>query len=306
LAAVALLVASATGCGARARFSVLRPAMLNARQFGGTMSVGPFEGDPMASAAIQQDLRQRIMTAEGNPVALIEGAGGLLIHGVVAVFSYSEQMQQSQGSCTRTVTDSQGNSRQVSYSCTNYTRIGTASVSIGFNITVPSTGQTIFANTYSDSSSARRTATDAQPVAINGGAMLENIRAGLTADFSRVILPWREIVRVTLGRCGDARAVCENGIAALRASDFAAAIASFQQAIQTLEGQPETNPVHLAEAHWNLGLAREYSGDFAGAVESIMRAAELDPSGDFNMELENVQRMAEDAQRLNEQGVTAN
>ncbi len=306
LSALAVLLALCTGCGARARFSVLRPAMLNAREFGGSMAVGMFEGHPMAGAAVAQDLRQRIITAEGNPVTLVEGTGGLVIHGAVPAYSYSEQIRESSGTCYRNVTDSNGNNRRVSYPCTTYTRIGTATVAIAFNITVGPTGQTIFAHTYTDTATARRSETGSRPPTINGGAMLDRIRSRLTADFARVILPWREVVRVTFGRCGDARSICENGIAAVRSGDFPAAIASFQQAIQNIEAQSETNAAHLAEAYWNLGLAHEYSGDFPAALEAINRAIQLSPgSANYTEELQNVQQMAEDAQRLAEQGVTA-
>lgn len=306
LVALAVVAVTSAGCGARARFSVLRPAMINAREFGGTITVARFEGHHAAAAAVQQDLRQRVLTAEGSPFALVEGGGGLVVHGVVQSYSYSERMEQSQGTCYRTVTNSEGQSRRVSYPCTQYTRIGTATVTISFNVTVSASGQTLFANTYTDTDTARRTNSGSHPANINGNAMLERIRAGLTADFARVILPWREIVRVTLGRCGAARSMCEGGIAAIRDGNFPAAIESFQRAIQHLEAQPDHDPGDLAEAYWNLGLAREYSGDYDGAVEAILRAIELDPdAAAYREELGNVQRMAEDAARLSEQGVTA-
>jgi tetratricopeptide (TPR) repeat protein len=119
-----------------------------------------------------------------------------------------------------------------------------------------------------------------------------------------VIVPWRETVSVLFGRCGAAREACDAGITSVRQGDFAQGIAAFQQATTMLERQPEVDNGDLAEAYWNLGLAREYSGDYAGSAQAIIRAAELNPRNSrFAAELQNVQRMAEEAQRLQEQGV---
>lgn len=303
---IVLVAAMMGGCTAGAQLSVLRPAVLNARQFGGTMSVGPFDGHPMAAAAIAQDLRQRIMTAEGSPVTLVEGAGALVITGSVIDYSYSERMEQDRETCSRTETNANGESRRIEYACIEYTRRGHAHVAIAFNVTVSATGQTIIASTYEDQASRTRTATDEQPAHIDGAGLLARLRDGLVEQFARVILPWRETVRVRLGRCGDARQHCDPGIQAFRASDFHTAAAAFQRAVTQLEGMEEPPADDLADAWWNLALSLEYSGDWGRAEQAIGEAARYEPDNEaFAQELQNVRRMAEEARRLNEQGVTS-
>jgi tetratricopeptide (TPR) repeat protein len=188
--------------------------------------------------------------------------------------------------------------------CTRYHRLGKAHVAIAFNLTASATGQVIAAHTYEDSDRSSTHATDEQPAAINSGAMLEGLRSNITARFAKVILPWRETLRVVFGRCGDARGLCEAGAASVRAGDFESAISSFQSAIQQLEAAPERDNDDIAEAYWNRGIAREYSGDFPGAIADIVQASQLNPGHrTYPVELQNVRQMQAEQEQLRQQGV---
>jgi len=303
--ALGLLVAlGLSACAPVARLSVLRPAAFNARQHGETISVGPFVGEYTAAASTAEDVRQRILHAEGAPLTLVASGGALVVTGTVMEHHYSEHMQREPFTTEREETR-RGQTKVIRERHIRRTRHGRAHVSVAFTVTDARTGQTLLTEVLQDSRDASRTATDRTPGAIDGFAMLATIRGDLTRNFARLILPWREEVLVRFGRCGDAQNQCETGVEYVRAGQFPEAIAQFQAAIARLEGAGTPDADDLAEAYWNLGLALEYSGNLAGAQQSILRAAELDPGNRaFAPELANVRRMAEEAQRLAAQGVT--
>ena len=120
-----MLVLAAAGCHPSAVFSVVRPAMINARQYGSTMTVGSFGGQPQAATEVVQDLRQRIVGSEGGIVRYLEGGAGLTIHGDVTNYTYQENVESNRGTCSRMVGEGQ-NRRRVEYACTHYIRRGRA------------------------------------------------------------------------------------------------------------------------------------------------------------------------------------
>src|SRR5688500_15503079 len=105
-------LAIATGCGSRARFEIVRPALLDASQVGNTFSVQPFGGvDPGVSYQIQAQLEQRIATSLNPAIRLLAGGGGVIVTGDVIEHSYQEDLRSVEDTCSRSVSYVDSNGR---------------------------------------------------------------------------------------------------------------------------------------------------------------------------------------------------
>ncbi len=295
-----------SACGGRAlQVEVPRPAAFNVREHGGTLTVAPFAaanpGWIGAAALVQQELRQRILETTA-PIQLVEGNGAVIVHGTVADYSYMENRSQTADTCYRYVS-SGGSSTRVPYTCYQNRRDGQARVAITFTVTLAD-GRSVFARTYSDQASDSTYATNAEPPFIDGDGMLARMRVNLTEDFSRVILPWNETIRVRLTDCKDAtKEFCENGWALMDSGDFAGAVAQFQQAVNA-GTQSNLAPEDQASVLFNLARAHEFSGDFDAAQSVLQQAMALKPNDDAMIEeQQRIEELRANMMELQSQGV---
>lgn len=317
---VGFTLVTSAGCARTATFRVTHPAMINAAAVGNTMTVGPFEPNGFVAEAeeIRSDLANRIMNSLNRNIRLLESNGGIVITGAILTNEYQENITRDERTCTRRVVtgrDEQGRELTAlrSYPCANLTRHGHANSRIQFRVTVGSTGQVIFDRIYERTKTQQTTGRESPyadensvPDAIDGQAMLHNLRREITEEFSRVILPWQEEVSVEFEDCaGDPR--CTNGYEAAKRGDLATADAWFTQVIGPYSRPntpvPPEQTERIGEALFNRGLVRGYMGRYAQAVADITRAIALRPGHDrWTEELRNVQSLARDQEALRAQG----
>lgn len=302
---VVAIGAGAAGCATTVTTAVLRPALINAQPYGGTMTVGEFRGDAYEwngiAADIRQRIRERIVGCPNGVVRFMEGGAGLTVYGRVADYTYREAVTEQRDTCTRTE-GSGSNRREVRYACVHYTRNGQANVRVIFNV-ADGTGQAIAAKTYELSDSATTRATDQPPAGIDGEGMLRGLAYGLTDEFIRVVIPWWDTVDLPFWDCGDAPE-CTRGIALVQSGQWEQAIQAFGEAAARIQATPEYDPEDLAEAFWNKALAQQYSNDFAGAVISCSTALQYDPgNSDYAAQLQEIQRSQAEAEALRQQGI---
>lgn len=293
------------GCATTVTTRVLRPALINAQPYGGTMTVGEFRGDQYEwngiAADIRQYIREAIVGCPNGVVRFMEGQAGLTVFGRVADYTYRELVAEQRDTCTRTE-GSGSNRREVRYACVHYTRNGEANVRIVFNV-ADGAGQTIAAKTYEMGDSASTFATDQPPSAIDGQGMLRSLAYGLTDQFIRVVIPWWDTVDLPFWDCGDSPD-CTRGIGLVQAGQWDQAITAFDAAAAKIQATPGFDPEDLAEAYWNKALTQQYSNDFAGAVISLTMAMQLDPeNSDYAAQLQEVQRSQADMEALRQQGI---
>lgn len=288
-------------CRPVATFGVLRPAQINAQDFGGTMTVQTFGGPGEAAMAVTRELRRRVGESEGGVVRYVRSGAGLLVHGEVADHTYRERLDRRSKMCSRT--GGFGDRMyERSYMCSSYTRTGHAHVAITFYVIATESGEQVMSLTLEDSWHAMTRRDQSLPAKIDGTSMLVKMRQTLIERFAKIVLPWREQVEVRFGRCGRAQVHCEAGIEALRTGRFKRARGAFSAALRQLEKSGGRDR-HIAGAFYNLGLAREYSAEFEGAISAIRRASKLDPENDeYRRELRNVRRMRREREELTRQG----
>ncbi len=289
------------GCGSTATISVLRPAQINAREFGGTMSVVPFGGHPDGARMVTLALVQRVRNADERFAIYVRNGGSLIIQGTVMDYEHAETVRQTPTACPRsTRTGGHASGR----TCYTQERRITAFVTVLFEVVHRTSGERLVSVTLTDSES-RTNRMIHTSVSTDGALMLQELTEGLMERFARVILPWREEVRIRFGRCGDASSHCEEGVQAMRAGNYRLAARAFRAAVRQLrrDGARGRNRP-LAQANWNLGLAYEYAGDYERALRSIRRARRHDPrNDDYRRELRNIRRLEDDREELLRQGL---
>ena len=309
LLVIALALAS-FGCATRARFEVVRPALLDASQVGNTFSVQPFGGvDASAAYQIQAMLEQRIASSLNPAIRLLAGGGGIIVTGDVVDFSYREELRGEEATCSRQVQyrDANGRTqtRSESYRCVRTTRYGHASAGVRFVVMVAATGQVVFDRTYQDASETSTSATNGRPASIDGRYMLDRLVESFVAEFARVILPWPETVEVAFTGCGGADG-CGEAFDRIRGGDLGAAEQIYTQILGPYDApgaalNPDDADI-VSETLFNRGIIRAYTGSYELGIQDLTRAIEIRPGeARWREELAQIELLAAEQEALQSQ-----
>jgi hypothetical protein len=308
LASLAVLALSA--CGARARFEIVRPALLDASPFGNTFTVQPIGGvDPGAAYRIQALLEQRIAASLNPSIRLLPGGGGVIVGGVVLDHSYSESISTARATCYRNETYYDANGRQqtrsVPYDCVTTTRTGVAHSAIRFSVQIASTGQLIVDRIYEDSRQDSTSATNGMPAGINAGYMLDTLIQNAVDEFARVILPWPDTVEVAFSDCGGADG-CDEAWELVRHNDLTAAETIYTRILGPYDAAgtvPDEGDAEIvADTLFNRGVVRAYTGSYELGMADIQRALTIRPQEDsWRDELVQIEALATEQDSLRQQ-----
>ena len=303
------VLAGMTGCVSRARFDIVRPAMLDASPFGNTFSVQPFGGDQRAAYRIQTELEQRINSSLNPAIRLLAGGGGVIVGGGVLDHTYQEGISSNPSTCYRSenyrLPNGQIASRSVPYPCVQFTRTGQAHSAVRFTIAIASTGQIVYDRMFEDSQTRQTTATNGQPAYIDGNGLLDSMVMQSVNHFARVILPWPDSVVVTFTDCGGAEH-CSDAFQAVRANDLFAAERIYTQILgpyaeSTATVEPNDLDI-VAQTLFNRGIVRSYTGSYELGMQDLQRALELQPDhDDWRAELSQIETLATEQDRLRQQ-----
>lgn len=314
LAGPALSVAAAsfvTACGgARARFEIVRPALLDASPYGNTFTVQPFDGvDRGAAYRAQAQIEQRIAHSLNPSIQLLTAGGGVIVSGTVLEHSYAEQTSSTQQTCQRTESyrDATGRTqtRSVPYPCVQIMRIGRARSAIRFSIALASTGQVIFDRVYEQADSAQTSAVDAPPPPIDGAGMLTRLLDDSVEQFARVILPWPDTVEVAFTDCGGAEG-CDEAFRLVTANDLRGAEALYTRILGPYDdpalAPSEQDADIVAETLFNRGIVRAYTGSYELGLQDLERALAIRPDEEsWRAEFAQIEALAEESDRLRSQ-----
>lgn len=221
--------------------------------------------------------------------------GSILIGGGVESFEYNENQGYNQTTCTKTV-----NKKTVEYPCTKRTRTGKAEVAVAFDTIDIATGENLKPKRLQCTRTRATEATDGTPPSIDGDALLEDCANEIVTKYLRAIAPWQDYVNAPFKKDGDAPAL-EIGISFAARGEWSDAIAKFQEAIDFLRSKPDVDAETVAKAHWNLGLAYEYTFQFDKASEEVKRAFEMTQDAAMLRELDNIKRLRAEQEKLREQ-----
>jgi tetratricopeptide (TPR) repeat protein len=239
-------------------------------------------------------LRSTCFNAEGSVVRFAEASGIVRLDGAIQDHSIDEKVESKKDQCQKI----QGG-KTVKYACTKYVRTAKARLQVSMNV-LDGSGRTLAAETYADGVERKTEGTDQEPPAIDGEAMLSQLRGAAVESFAKMIVPYRVTTTKPWFKCGDLEDKCEAALAQLLGGNFGAAIGLLEQAVDSLRssGDPEA----LAAAWWGLTLAHEFSGSYEQARASLNEAIAANPNEKaFPSELASIDEEEESRRQLAKQ-----
>jgi tetratricopeptide (TPR) repeat protein len=221
--------------------------------------------------------------------------GSVLIMGNILDYNYTEDMSRDVRECTKKI-----KKKVYKYRCTNYYRKGSAIVRASFDIVDIETGETLRSKALESKRRSATSATDEQPARIDSNLLLDTCMKVVATNLIRAIAPWKDVVTANFKKDGDLP-MMETGIRYAQAGLWDDALLQFKSAVEIADTNPDISPKVAALAHWNLGLAYEYTARFDDAGASIKKAFALSSDADYLRELKNIEKLKSENKKLREQ-----
>jgi len=221
--------------------------------------------------------------------------GSVLIMGSILDYTYTEDMTKDTNECTKRVKN-----KVIKYRCTSYYRKGKAVVRASFDVVDIETGETLRSKALESKRSDSTSATNETPAKIDRNLLLNTCMQEVASKLMRAIAPWEEMVTANFKKDGDLP-MMETGISYAQAGLWDDALVQFKSATEMADTHPNISPKVAALAHWNLGLAYEYTGQFEDAESSIKKAFALSSDEDYLKELKNIKTLKSDKEKLKQQ-----
>lgn len=305
---IALLLAAACGTSS-VQMVVVRPAVINARPYGGSVSIAGFQ--PLrpefyeVASQFHQELAAAVINSVGGVVQLRD-SGGLIASGQIRDYSVQLTERQRIQQCTdrQQVTQSGVTTTQnVQHSCTYYWLDWHAHVAVTFRVT-SSQGQTLYwRNHFAERRGTTSQVRDNTPIAPFAPPILRELRAQVVEQLAAVIVPHRVRVTATFYDCKPpAEDACAQGVKFMAASNYDAALAAYSDAIARITAA-KLPPAELAKAYYDRGLVFEYSRRFDEAIADYKYAITLDDSSAYRNALASVERERTNHNQLIDQGL---
>jgi tetratricopeptide (TPR) repeat protein len=302
---------TATACGtSTVNLTVVRPAAINARAYGGTVTVPavlPMRPDlNLAAGQLRHEIAVRIQNGLGGTVRLMEVGGGVHVYARLDDYSENLQSRSRADSCKDTVKevkDGKTTFKEASVPCTWRWHEWTARVSVMTQIST-ATGEMLALRPVTRQATGRTTEVREGQVPLpNLHAVLQGLRQEVADEIAWLVVPHSERLNVKFYDCDEpAKAVCEVALRQLADGQHDASVASFTQALQALENA-RAPATERAEVLWNRGLVFKYAHRYDEARADLIRAHELDPSMEYAAQIEEIERARGNHHQLLEQGL---
>jgi hypothetical protein len=221
--------------------------------------------------------------------------GSILIMGNIERYQYDETTKSDKQTCTKTT-----KKKTTKYVCYVNYRMGEAQVTASFDVIDVETGENLKPKRVVCKQGTSTSATDKTPDEIDGQALLDQCAGEVVAGFMKAIAPWQDYVEAAFETDGDLPAL-ERGVNYARAGQWNEAIESFESAVNQAASSAGMDAKTIAKAHWNLGLAYEYTSQFSQAEEEIKKAYEMSQNAAYLQEISNVQRLKREREALEAQ-----
>jgi len=221
--------------------------------------------------------------------------GSIMLFGQVEKSNYAENVTSNRQTCTR----SQGK-KSIQVPCTKLDRNGQADVVVAFDVIDVQTGENLKPKRLTCTERRNTSATDAQPAPIDGQSMIAACNQQVVERFMKAIAPWQDFVNAPFEKDGDVPPL-EIGINYAKQGEWTEAIDKFKAAVDMTNGKPGIKANVVAKAHWNLGLAYEYTFQFDPATEEVKKAYDMTQNEAYLREISNIKNLKAEQDKLKEQ-----
>ena len=312
LAVSVALVAGAglAACGrSHVSMLVLQPALLNARTYGGSVTIAGFAPTRPeyveVAGQLHREVEQKVLQSPGASVQLRQAGGGMVLTGDVADHSMHLTEGSRLAKCTDTVQVAQGGTtatEHVTRDCFWKWFQWRAAILVNVRVTSAAGQVLFFAPVHVQRDGKTSDSRDRPPSPPDARGILEELRAVAVQRIAEVVVPTHVRVTATLLDCAEPAAdTCAAGVAQLAKSNYAGAIAAYTDAIQELTAA-RLPPKEVAKAYYDRGVVHHYGRWFDQAVADFQRAYQLDADDDYRRALDEVQAARARHQKLVDQG----
>lgn len=222
-------------------------------------------------------------------------SGSIMLVGTIERSDYEENVDVRDETCTK-----RENKKEVKYPCVRHTRTGNAQVAVGFDVIDIETAENLKAKRLTCTRSSTTQEYDNDPPRIDGEQLLESCHAQVVAEFMKAIAPWQDYVSAPFQKDSDVP-MLELGISYAQRGEWKDAIQKFREGVEFAGSQPGLAAETVAKAHWDLGLAYEYTFQFDEAEAEVKKAYDMSGNDDYLSELNNIKRLREERRKLLEQ-----
>jgi tetratricopeptide (TPR) repeat protein len=310
------LTLALSACGtSTVQMVVVRPAVLNTRAYGGTVTVGDwrpaFADYTEVAGQLRYEIASRMLDSVAGSVRLMDYGGGLVVTGQVDDYAMTLRELTRSEPCDRDdAPDGKAvegvaapQTRPIKATCTWHWYEWRARVAVQAKVATASGQVLVWRPMTAERAGKTYEAKGYAPAPPNGHSILQSLRQEIADRVAGLVAPRKERVSVTLFDCAEpAKAVCEAGVRALAGSRFDEAVQVFTEAIGRLEAA-KISSGEVAKAHWNRAIVLQYARRFDEAWTDLQRCQQLDPSDIYARQLAELQRERTMHLQLLDQGV---
>ncbi len=310
VAALAALLTLASCGTSTVSMMAVRPAILNAQAYGGTVSVAGFApAHPdyaLISGQFRNEVAERIAGGVGGTVRLLEYGGGLVISGRVEAYTAQLHAHERLTTCTDSVSVDGGKSsatKNIERPCAWRWLDWQCRVVVTAQVTDPSGRVLIIRPISYERSGSTTQVRDAAPVPPNLHPILQELRLRAAEEVAWLVTPHHERVNAVFYDCQKpATAACEFGVKRMAEARYDEAVAAFTDALAQLE-RAGASAADRAKVLWNRAIVLQFSRRFDEAVADLQAAHRLDPQDEYRDQIAVVERERAAHQQLLEQGL---
>ncbi len=314
LSAVALSLAGVlAGCGTTAvSMVVVRPATINARPHGGTVTVQRVDHVDsryrFVAGQVGQELKRQILEGVGSVVRLRDYGGGLVVKAIVERYDTQLEQRKRTGRCTDEVKVTKGGvetTTKVRRDCIKRWLRWQAQVAVVMKVE-SARGEVLYWRRIAEEDDGSTSEVrDRPPTPPSLHVELRRLRRKVVERMAQVVAPYRERVTASFYDCPKpAEKVCAAAVRSFGKSMYEDAIDGYDRAMSLLDKHPNGTAKVRAKIHANRALVYRYSRRFDAAAKELARASELDPSTSrYRKELDRVEKSRNEHNTLVEQGL---
>ena len=226
-------------------------------------------------------------------------AATVILTGRALDYRYDEYVESYAKTCVRKV-KREGKWIEEEYTCYEYERNGSAVVRVAFQLIDVESGEVVLSRNLRASRRETTESEDGPPAWIDGDGMLDDCARETARDFVKIISPWQDVIRASFYR-DDSLPMMETGIEYARGGQWDLAVGEFVRAVNIASTDPGIKIKAAGKAHWNLGLAYEYTERYDQAIEQIQKAHALTGDEDYLREVAHVERLKREQAELKRQ-----